>query len=376
MAIGALIPLVVDRAPRSAAVVVERYAIPLVVPAITTTEPPLHVTPPRRIGCTLPVSQIGLVANKYLDAHTPTGLTGVAASATGCTIAVWGAREVYVSRDDGASMARLAAPSPPSGADAWAQPSGADAWAQPSVEVAVSAAEVVYVLRSGRLELERRDGTLLARAIPHPSFEHIHASDRWIVLRSADQLAASEDEGITWHLQPVPAAMTAAAIRVGDDGALHLAAVPGKAAPVTYYLGNVRGGGWRAVWTSPPHRPYVDPSNPSRGDSYHSSIDAFAFGTDGQLHAERYDAYGIQVFAVAASGTSTISEKLGTPGVLRGVTIVGPAWGLTARDAHGAVLTIVEGRGPVRTFEQLDHVMTAAWTSGGQGRWLVGGVVP
>jgi hypothetical protein len=368
IAVGAAIP-VVSRHSQTPDVIVESFRIPLVVPMITTTEPPLRTTPPRRIGCSLPISQIGLVGDKYLHSRSPAGLTGVAASATGCTIAIWGARDAYVSRDDGASFARFAGEESRA-ADPWAARAG--------VAVAVGADETVYLVRSGRLELELRDGTVREHALPDASFDRIHVSSRWLVVRSRDRLAASDDAGLTWKIQPLPAAMTAAAIRFDDDGAMHLAAAAGANDPVTYHRGHVRGGPWTAVWTSPPHRPYTDPYNPSRGDPYSSSIDAFAFGSDGQLYAEHYDAHGHRLFVVSPSGATTTAAKLPSPSVLRGVAIVGPAWGPVTRDAHGLVLTIVEGRGPVRTSDQLDRLMTAAWSSGGRGRgrWLVGGVVP
>jgi len=87
-ALGAAISLMLARSPRPTIVRFERYPVPIAVPVPPSPKPPPRGTVPRRIGCTLPVSQIGLVGMD-LETRSPRGLSGVAASATGCTIAVW-----------------------------------------------------------------------------------------------------------------------------------------------------------------------------------------------------------------------------------------------------------------------------------------------
>ncbi len=170
--------------------------------------------------------------------------------------------------------------------------------------------------------------------------------------------------------------MTSATVFVDDDGAIHLAAATGADTPITYYLGDAQGRGWRTVWTSPPHRSWAAPNDPSRRDPYQSSIDAFAFGNDGRLYAQRYDAYGYQVFAVSVSGAVTSSNRLENPSVLHGASIAGTSAFRVACDAHGSMLSIVGGRGPVRTSGGLDRPLDMAWASDGHGRWLVGSIVP
>jgi len=366
--LGAAISLMLARSPRPAVVHFERAPVPIPVPVFPSPEEPPRVTVPRRIGCTLPLSQIGLVGDKYLKTRSPSDLRGVAASATGCTIAVWGSLGVFVSRDDGATFTRLVA-----------RAGQADPWAvNASPAVAVGADEAVYVARAEQLQIELADGTTRERVLPGSGFDRIHVSGPWLIVQSRDQLAASDDAGVTWHPQPTPAAMTASTVFVDDDGAIHLAAATGADAPITYYLGDVHGRGWRTVWTSPPHRSYRSPHDPSRTDSYHSSIDAFAFGSDGRLYAQRYDAYGYQVFAVSASGAVTSADKLENSSVLRGASIAGTSRDWGARDAHGLTLSILEGRGPIRSSENLDRLMDVAWRWGsdGRGRWLVGSIVP
>jgi hypothetical protein len=72
----------------------------------------------------------------------------------------------------------------------------------------------------------------------------------------------------------------------------------------------------------------------------------------------------------------TTSDKLDEPSVLRGTQIAGASASWGARDAHGLVLTVLAGRGPVRVAENLDRLMDVAWAYDQRGRWLVGGVVP
>jgi len=367
--LGAAISLMLARSPTSVIVHFERSPVTIQVPVPVSPSPekPPRATVPRRIGCTLPWSQIGLAGDESLTTRSPTDLQGVAASATGCTIAIWGSHDVFVSRDDGASFTRLVA------GDAQADPRAVNVFPA----VAVGADEAVYVARAEQLQIELADGTTRERVLPGSGFYRIEVSGRWLIVQSRDRLATSEDAGVTWHPQPTPAAMTTSAVFVDDGGAIHLAAATGMDAPITYYLGDVHGRGWQAIWTSPPHRSYGSPNDPSRIDSYHSSIDAFAFGNDGRLYAQRYDSYGYQVFAVSASGAAASADKLEDPSVLRGASIAGTSryWG--ARDAHGLTLSIFRGRGPVRTSENLDRLIDVSWGSGnGRGRWLVGSIVP
>jgi hypothetical protein len=369
--LGAIIPLILARAPRSSAVVFEHrpVAVPVATTPATVPSPPAaliaaapaHVAVPRRIDCTRPLSQIGFTGNNYLSIRIPTGLRGVAASPSGCTIAIWGSHDIFLSRDDGASFVRLLPPRP---LDAWADDLHTD--------VAIDADETVYALRGGRLEIEHRDGTTHERAIPGAAFDHIHLSGRWLVLRSRDQLAASADRGATWHLRAVPPALTSATLRLDDDGTIHLAAATGTDDPVIYYIGDASHT-WRKLWISPPHRPAIDPNRNPPSDPYHVSIAAFAFGADGRLYAERNDGRGNQIFAVSPTGDATIPTEL-DPMLFRGALVAGTTepWG--AFDAHGLMLSLYGGRGPIRTTET--HLMSYVGQQQGEGRWLIGGIAP
>jgi hypothetical protein len=283
VALSAVATVRVVRPPRRTYLRIDRAPFAIVMPMPERSEPLARAMVPRQIGCSLPVSQIGLAGDKDLQINAPRDLAGVAASATGCTIAVWSSHDVLVSRDDGATFTRLA------------RQANADPSAPTALAAAVATDETVYVIRAGRLEIELRDGTLLDRALPGPGFDRIQVSGRWLVVWSRDQLAVSGDAGGAWRVRPTPAAMTGAAVFIDETGVLHLAAMTARDAPLTYHLADAVGGAWRVVWTSPPHRAYADSHNPWNGDPYHSSSDAFAFGSNGKLYVQRYDAYGYQV---------------------------------------------------------------------------------
>jgi hypothetical protein len=107
------------------------------------------------------------------------------------------------------------------------------------------------------------------------------------------------------------------------------------------------------------------------------SIDGFAFGTDGKLYAGRNGYHGMQVFVVSASGTVTESKRLPPEPVLRDLAIRTPLAGVPAmaRDAHGLLLTLIDGRGPVRISDNVADVLPP-FLQGHDGRWLVGNFLP
>lgn len=391
IAIGAVPAWLLAPSPRPG-VLVERTPVPITVRVPAPGEPAPRSEPaspavlPRRVGCTLPPSQIGLIGDVRMAMRVRDDMRGVAASSTGCTLAAWGFSDVWVSRDDGASFTRFAVPG------AAADPRGASS---PPV-VAVGADESVYVLRAERLEIEHRDGTTHHRAAPGRGFDRIHTSNGWIVLRSRDQLAASRDDGATWQVQPLPPAMArmAAAARatmpganqtpgslitdpeamndasvfVDEHGAIRLAAsAPDE--PVTYHVGDVRGGAWRTAWASQPRltTPYAD--------GKYQSISAFAFGDDGQLYAERHDEHGIHLLVISPSGAVSTPPRLPARSPLAGASLAGMAgyWG--ARDSHGQRVYVLHGRGPVRTAEEAEYLAPSTYQEG-RGRWLVAGIVP
>ena len=357
-------------APASAVeLVAPAPVVEIVVPAPAAN----HVTPaparsaaPRRIGCTLPVSHIGLFADEARAASAATRLLGVAASATGCTIATWTAGRVDVSRDDGATFSVLATFSTRAAptADPWAPSTPA----VPSVAVADD--QTVYVLHGAQLLVDRADGTHVERTLA-ARYDRIYASGRWIIVTSRQALALSDDAGETWSIRGAPPASTSAAVFVADDRSVRFAAATGTEAPVIYYVGDGRS--WRAVWTSPPHRAYVDTANPWNHDRYTSSIDVFAFGRDGRLHAQRYDAYGYQVFTIEASGDATVATKLADTSALAGAAIATTSTSAGgAFDAHGLRLAIDQGRGPFRIADETPLLVSYADASR---RWLTNLVV-
>lgn len=396
VALGAVPAWLLAPVPRPG-VLVERYPVPITVRVPARSEP-THGEParnevappavlPRRVGCTLPRNHIGLSGHLQSVTRAPHDLKGVAASSTGCTLAAWRPRDVWVSRDDGASFARLAL------AGSADDPRNASV-----VAVAVGANESVYVLRADRLEIEHRDGTLHRRAVPGPGFDRIHAGNGWLVLRSRDQLAASRDDGATWQVQALPqamvrvaaavratapranqipgspmtepAAMNDAAVFVDEHGAIRLAATSPDE-PVTYHVGDLRGSAWRTVWTSLPRLATPDDAGRSQ------SISAFAFGDDGQLYAERHDQYGIELLAVSPSGAVSAVPKLPAPSTLRGASLAGMSGNWGVRDAHGQRVHVLHGRGPIRSEDETEAAYLAPPTyQDGSGRWLVGGIVP
>jgi hypothetical protein len=327
---------------------------------------PARAIAPRRIGCTLPVSQIGLFEHEASAAGAPSRLLGVAASAIGCTIATWSAGRVDVSRDDGATFSELATFSTRATptADPWAA-------APPAVpSVAVAEEQTVYVLHGAQLLVDRADGARVERTLAAP-YDRVYVSGRWVVVTSRAALALSDDAGATWSVQAAPPASTSAAVFVAGDRSVRFAAATGKDAPVIYSVGDGRG--WRRVWTSPPHRAYVDEANPWNGDSYTSSIDAFAFGGDGRLYAQRYDASGSQVFTVEPSGAATAATQLVDTSALAGAAIAMTSTAVEgARDAHGMRLAIDRGRGPFRITEEKQLLVSLADNSR---RWLSNVVV-
>jgi hypothetical protein len=392
VALGAVPAWLLAPAPRPG-VLVERTPVPITVRVPAPSEPARNEPAPatvqqRRVGCTLPVSHIGLIGDLQRVRRSRDDLRGVAASSTGCTLAVWGFSDVWVSRDDGASFTKLAIAG-----------TTADPRAASFPVAAVGANESVYVLRADRLEIEHRDGTTHHTGVPGRGFDRIHASNGWVVLRSRDQLAASRDDGATWQVQPLPQAMArmAAAVRatspganqtpgslitdpeamndasvfVDEHGAIRLAATSPDE-PVAYYVGDVRGGAWRTVWTSPPPRNVT--VNGQAADMYRS-INAFAFGNDGQLYAERADAFGLEIFVVSPSGAVSTLPRLPARSPLRGASLAGMSGNWGARDAHGQRVYVLHGRGPIRTAEEAEYMALQTYQQG-RGRWLVDGIVP
>jgi len=319
-----------------------------------TRPPPLATHVAIHADCSRPLSQIGIPGDQHNDALKRDDLLGIATSPTGCTIVVWTWDEVMVSRDDGLTFVTL----PRRATD--------------DTSAAVDRDAIVYVARDGVLEVVDTAGTITRRPLPDRTLHHIAATGRWLVLRSEHELAASDDAGITWHVVPLPVAdITSAAVHITDDDAVHLAVATARE-PLRYFTGNLRAGTWRAIWSPPAKRPYTDPANPTRPDPY-QSISAFAFGADGTLYAERYDAYGFHVFAVTGDGRFTTTDKLVDRTVLLGATIYGIDGILEARDAHDYPLALWRGQGPVRITDDIEHVYGACCRD--QGRWLVGSVV-
>jgi hypothetical protein len=371
VAIGAAIPMILLRAPATGVSMERRpVPVPVIKPAALSGQP----KPPRRIGCTLPVSQIGLAGIDRYDTRPVPELIGVAASATGCTIAVWGHRDVFVSRDDGASFSRLA---PASDMSSILPPDSTPV-------VAVGPYETVYVIRNGRLEIETRDGSVHSAALPDPAFRRIRVSDNWVVVWSHDQIATSPDNGKNWYRIALPAMsapLTNAAVHIAQD-AFHLAVAVGENEPVTYYTSDLGHANWHTVWTSPPTRAHGERHASWRPETVFPSVESFAFGNDGVLYAERRDAakhstwYELQVFAVTPSGSATMSIAIANPWVLRGAPIAGPSADREARDAHGLRLALHGGSGPVRMASSLEQLVDPSWGNADKGRWLVGSIVP
>jgi hypothetical protein len=352
-ATGILVPLTVSPGG-SGELVVDRDPVRVTVVSRVHTA---HVA--QHAGCSLPVSEIGILASAA-DVSAPTNLSGIAASATGCTIVTWNTSgDVFVSRDDGATYARL--PVFPV----------VDPWAARDLSAAVGRDETVYVVRAAGLEVVTRDGNIVLRDVPTADLGHIVVSGRWILMRSATQLAASEDEGRSWRVVRAPANIMTAAI--DDDGTVRLA-VALTPNTLRYDVGNLHDGGWRTIWTCPAHRLYADPSNPTRLDSYHD-VDGFAFGSDGVLYAERYDAYGYQVLAITRSGDMRTIDRLADAAPLRGATVLWGGHPVAVRDADGDMLLLRQGQGPFRQSANNDHVMPMAYATESE-RWLVGGVQP
>jgi hypothetical protein len=314
------------------------------VPIEVAVEPRARMIGVPKADCSLPSSQIGLLALRHGAINTPRDRIGVAASRTGCTLAVWGARDVDVSRDGGSTFTRIAM---------------GDRWSGAVPAVAVSANETVYIARGDKLLIAPRDGALVTRDLPLRDVMRTYASSGSLIARTDRELAISRDDGVTWSIQSLPVTVHAAAIIAGEDGTLYLAAATARDAPVTYYVGER--GAWRAVWTSPLHS---------------ASTHAFAFGFDRKLYVERLNNVSVEIFAVGPDGAAASIEKLADPSVLNGATIEGTqvTWG--ARDGQGSMLALVDGRGPVRMNEYLDHLMTTGWSDPYPRRWIVGTVVP
>ncbi|MEO6773390.1 MAG: hypothetical protein ABI467_10225 [Kofleriaceae bacterium] len=305
--------------------------------------------------CTRPLEVIGQVGGDYVWPNALDQLFGVAASRTGCTIAVWNPDGAYVSRDDGAT---------------WTHMLAAMLLAH---DVAVDDAENVYLLANDDdLAVAHPDGTSAVHPLPFANINRVATSNGWVIVAAARELAVSHDEGATWQRHPTPASLprfTSSAVFVDAAGTVRLA-IGGETPDDPITLWDSAGAGWQRLWASPQHVPYRDPQYPDWREGRTASIDSYAFAHDGTLVAEVYDRSGDRFFVVDAHGTATKLAALPSALDLLGVVITGTHGDRAVRDAHGKLLVVTHRRGPVRLDDRPEHL-----DFGGapfSGRWLTG----
>lgn len=297
--------------------------------------------------CTRPVGLIGL-AGTSLSPQFPDHLLGVAASATGCTLAVWSSEGVYISRDDGAAWTR------------------AVTTATLANEVAIDAAENVYIVTHD-LAVGHPDGTTASHRLPFDHVQRVATSGAWVIVASARELAISRDEGATWERHATPEQLTSAAWFVDGAGAIRVA-VGGETPDDPITLWNLTAAGWRLLWTSPAHVPVIDRSYPDGKDGQTASINQYAFAHDGTLAAEVWDRREHRIFLVDAAGAVKTADKI--PASLAFTAITGTKGDWATRDAHGTLIVLLNQRGPIRLDDHAD-TMLLGYSDAAQ-RWLVG----
>jgi hypothetical protein len=214
-------------------------------------------------------------------------------------------------------------------------------------------------------------------ALPFPDVNRVATSSGWVMVAATHELAFSHDDGATWVRRASPRPMprsTSSALFVDPSGTIRLA-MGGETQddPITLWISD--GAGWRAAWTSPPHRTYSDPRVPGWQETHVASIDAYAFAHDGTLAAEVFDRDGQRIYLVDPRGTTTTVPELPATLDFAGATLTGTHDDFGARDAHGHVLFLHGGRGPVRLEESVKHVLYGP-PYDFIGRWIIGDLQP
>ena len=118
-----------------------------------------------------------------------------------------------------------------------------------------------------------------------------------------------------------------------------------------------------------------DPRDPQWQETHVAAIDGYAFARDGTLAAEAFDHDGSRIFLVDPRGTTTTVAELPATLDFAGATLTGTHGGVGARDAHGELLFLFGGRGPVRIEEPVKHILYGA-AYDFTGRWIVGDLQP
>ena len=326
---------------------------------VLSTRTMMFPRPPRPASGSCPdsIATIGQASPGILSARSPDLLFGVAASATGCTIAIWNPDGTYLSRDDGATWSHV-------------MTTGALEHG-----VAVGADETVFILAGDALVVARRDGRSAVRSLPFSEINRVAVSNGLLMVAAAHELAFSRDDGVTWDRRVPPNLVwrdTPFALFVDAAGTIRIA-LGGVTLddPITLWIAD--GVGWRPVWTAPTHHPYTEPRYPDWHETHVAAIDGFAFARDGTLAAEATDHDGDRIFLVDPRGTVTVVSELPTTLDFAGTPIIHTHAAVGACDAHGELLFLRGRRGPVRSAARLAH-MGAPETS--TDRWIVGDLQP
>lgn len=327
--------------------------------AASTTPPALAAKPspsppPRapiratvRGACRSP-NVIGPVGTTSRSLRGLTELAGVAASASGCTLAVWNRSGAYVSRDDGTSWVHVLAVT------------------TRAHDVAIGAAEQVFILAHDELAVARGDGTSTYRHLPFTMPTWVATSGDWVIVATQRELALSHDEGATWTRHALPRALTGpTAFHVDQAGTISLAIGASRDEPLGLFRSSPAG--WHEAWTSP-HPPQQQPQH----------IDAFAFARDGTLIVS--DMNRPALVLVASDDRVTTTPGLPATIDLAGISIAGAALTnmqqVAAYDAHGNVLMVFYGRGPIRFINPMISAFTIINPYNERGHWLVGDLMP
>jgi hypothetical protein len=318
----------------------------------TTATPPAiaHPSPPPRVSiqgtsrgtCNRSPDVIGPVSTA---SQVPRGLTeiaGVAASSSGCTLAVWNRSGAYVSRDDGTSWVRVLAVT-----------TGAH-------DVAVGAAEQVFILAHDELAVIRGDGTSTYRELPFAKPTQVATSGDWVIVTNQRELALSHDEGATWTRQLLPRPLTGpGAFHVDQRGTVSLA-IAGASRDEPLALVRSTATSWNEAWTT---SRLAQPAQPH--------VDAFAFARDGTLVV--LDMSSPALVLVASNGGVTTAAALPSTIDLAGATVAA-VHQVAAYDAHNRLLVVFMGRGPVRFTKAAPFVLINPYND--RGHWLVGDLMP
>jgi hypothetical protein len=319
-------------------------------PALATKPSPSPRAPIRatvRGACRSP-NVIGPVGTTSRSPRGLTELAGVAASASGCTLAVWNHSGAYVSRDDGTSWVHVLAVT------------------TRAHDVAIGAAEQVFILAQDELAVARGDGTSAYRQLPFTMPTWVATSGDWVIVAIQRELALSHDEGATWTRHALPRALTGpTAFHIDQAGTISLAIGASRDEPLALFRSSPAG--WHEAWTSP-HPPQQQPPH----------IDAFAFARDGALIVA--DMNRPALVLVASDDRVTTTPGLPATIDLAGISIAGAALTnmqqVAAYDAHGNVLMVFYGRGPIRFINPEISAFTIINPYNERGHWLVGDLMP